>query len=104
MNSFLCLSIRLTLTGWAIFKHYLTGPHLLHMLNHGWYNVAEGTPDHHNHTYGGLVDWDRTTKCAHTSRIDYILANKANISKQGSQTATIPKIIALTNKNTYKIN
>ena len=55
-------------------------PHLLHMLNHGWYNVAEGTPDHLNHTYGGLLDWDRTTKCAHTSRIDYILANKAGRS------------------------
>ena len=52
-------------------------PHLLHMLKHGWSNVSEGTPDHRMHTYGGVQDWDRMTKCAHTTRIDYILANAA---------------------------
>ncbi|MCP4446918.1 MAG: hypothetical protein GY811_16445, partial [Myxococcales bacterium] len=52
-------------------------PHLLHMLQHGWFNVAEGTPDHTMHTYGNIPDWDRVTKCPRTSRIDYIIANQA---------------------------
>ncbi|MCP4449808.1 MAG: hypothetical protein GY811_31420 [Myxococcales bacterium] len=52
-------------------------PHLLHMMQHGWFNVAEGTPDHTMHTYGNIPDWDRVTKCPRTSRIDYIIANQA---------------------------
>ena len=33
----------------------------------------------------------------------YILADKANSSKKGAQTATLPKIISFTNKTTHKI-
>ena len=65
---FLCMDANVDIT-----EH----PRLLQMLQTGWSNVAEGTPDHNQPTYGGTTDWDRVTKVSGATRIDYILANAA---------------------------